>query len=341
MSDEGAAQSRDDVRIGFVGDLMLGRNVSRRLGEDASPTAVWGDLRPTMTAIDAMIGNLEGPITTHTQRWPLPKAFYFRADPVAVDALAAGNFRCVALANNHMLDFRAEGIAETRRRLAEAGIACAGAGANRAEADEPAIFMAGGRRIGFVSITNTVPAFAATTRRAGTAFHRIGTSRATLDHLETAADGLRRRGADILVLSVHWGPNYRWWPPRHYRAFARAAIERGFAVVHGHSAHILQAAEYHRDGLILYDTGDFIDDFWPVPGIPNWRSFLFLVAIRPGAAPRLTLIPAIIAHGAVRRAIGGEAQVIRDGMARRCCGYAIEFTDADGVLVAHPPTPAA
>ena len=336
MGDRAAGQDRS-ITIGFVGDLILGRNVSRRLAEGMPPHALWGDLRQAMNATDAMIGNLEGPITTHRRRWPLPKAFYFRADPLAVDGLAAGNFRCVALANNHMLDFRAEGIAETRRRLADAGIAFAGAGANRSEADAPAIFTAGGRTIGFASITNTVPAFAATATRAGTAFHHIGTGRATLDHLDVVAGELRRRGAELLVLSVHWGPNYRWWPPRHYRAFARAAVDRGFSIVHGHSAHILQAAEYHRDGLILYDTGDFVDDFWPVPGIPTWRSCLFLVAIGPGKVPRLTLIPATLADGRVGKATGNEAQIIRDGMVRRCRGYAIEFTEADGLLASRPP----
>jgi Na+/H+-dicarboxylate symporter len=44
-----------------------------------------------MLATDAMIGNLEGPITAHRTKWHGVKAFYFRADPSpGIAALKAG-----------------------------------------------------------------------------------------------------------------------------------------------------------------------------------------------------------------------------------------------------------
>jgi poly-gamma-glutamate synthesis protein (capsule biosynthesis protein) len=49
-------------------------------------------------------------------------------------------------------------------------------------------------------------------------------------------------------------------PPERFRAFARWLIDRGFDVVHGHSAHVFQGVEAYDGGLILYDTGDFVDD---------------------------------------------------------------------------------
>ena len=76
-------------------------------------------------------------------------------------------------------------------------------------------------------------------------------------------------GAEIIVLSVHWGPNYRWWPPHRYRRFAREAVNLGVDIVHGHSAHVLQAVEFHGNGLILYDTGDYMEDFLRRTGIPQ------------------------------------------------------------------------
>ena len=337
MNEASPREDHGSVQLGFAGDLVLGRRVSAKLEQGFPAADMWGDLRPHMTAADAMIGNLEGPITRHAKRWPWPKAFYFRADPLAVAALTAGNFRCLALANNHMLDFRAEGIAETRQHLADAGIAFAGAGAGAAETREPAIFDAGGRRIGFVSITNTVPAFAATDTRAGTCYWPIRTDRDTLGRLAGLVLGLRRRGAEILVLSIHWGPNYRWWPPPRYRSFARRAIELGFDIIHGHSAHLLQAAEFHGTGVILYDTGDFIDDFWPVPGLPTWRSFLFLIETKPGGPPALTMIPATLGTGTVAVASDAEARLIRDGMVRRCRGYAIDLAETNGTLIGRPP----
>ena len=165
--------------------------------------------------------------------------------------------RCVSLANNHMLDCTETGLLDTLSCLDAAGIAHAGAGVDLKAAVRPACFRAGALTIGMASITNQMRAFAAGAERAGTLFVKIAPSResaALLDHLVMF---LRGRGAEFLVLSVHWGPNLRPWPPRAYRAFARMAIEAGFDLVHGHSAHILQAVEFHESGLILYDTGDF------------------------------------------------------------------------------------
>lgn len=329
----GSGSGEHRLCLGFVGDLVLGRKVSERLRHGLTPEAMWGDLRSEMLAADAVVGNLEGPISRHTGRWLRLKAFLFRADPRAVAALAAGNIRCVALANNHMKDFNTEGIRDTRRHLAAGGIAFAGAGDTLEEANAPAFFSAGGRTIGFASITNTVPAFAAKPDRSGTAFWPIRANEDGKLRLAALSDRLRDGGAEVLVLSIHWGPNYRWWPPQRYRAFARAAIDAGFDIVHGHSAHVVQAAEFYRTGLILYDTGDFIDDFWPVPGLPTWRSFLFLAEIPSVGTPTLRLVPAHLGIGEVRLASGNERRKIVEAMIRRCRGYAIRLADDGHALI--------
>lgn len=326
------------VTLGFTGDLVLGRGVNERLQCGMPAEAIWGDIRPRMLAADAMIGNLEGPITAHRTRWHGIKAFYFRADPApGIAALDAGNYRCVALANNHMLDFAAEGLRDTRKHLAEAGIAFAGAGADASEAAQPALFEAGGVRIGFISITNTVRSFAARPGRPGTNYWKIRADRTHLGRLGTLVHDLRRNGADVIVLSVHWGPNYRWWPPGRYRRFARKAVELGVDIVHGHSAHVLQAVEFHGNGLILYDTGDYMEDFLPGPGFRSDRSFLFLVEAAPGRAPLLRMVPVSLSRAEVNVARGREAEVIRSQMLRRCRGYAVAIAEKDGELVARPP----
>ena len=123
-------------------------------------------------------------------------------------------------------------------------------------------------KVGFISITNTVPAVCRRARIVpGTNFWKIRSDRTNLGRLATLVHDLRRGGAGLIVLSIHWGPNYRWWPPQRYRRFARNAIDLGIDIVHGHSAHVLQAVEFHGNGLILYDTGDYMEDFLAGPGL--------------------------------------------------------------------------
>lgn len=340
MRDESAQGKGRTVQLGFAGDLILGRKVDAEVVGGLPPAEMWGDLRPRMLATDAMIGNLEGPITTHPVKWHRWKAFYFRADPLALNALAAGNFKCVALANNHILDFGDQGLADTRNHLEAAGIAFAGAGIDADQAMQPALFSAGQMRVGLISITNTVPAFAARPDRPGTNYWKIRTDRETLGRLAKLVDDLRQAGAELIVLSIHWGPNYRWWPPRRYRAFARRAIELGVDIVHGHSAHLLQAVEFHRRGVILYDTGDYVDDFIVAPGFRSDYSFLFLVEAGPDVMPGLRMVPAKLTVARVNIARGADADAIRRYMLRRCRGYAVDIHEEDGELVAAPPASA-
>jgi poly-gamma-glutamate synthesis protein (capsule biosynthesis protein) len=325
------------LRLAFVGDLMLGRKVTAQLRAGKSPTEFWGDVRPHCLACDAVIGNLEAPITATERRWRGIKSFRFCADPRAVEILLAGNVRCVSLANNHILDCAREGLTDTRRHLAAAGIAHAGAGANSTEAMAPALFRANGVDIGLVSVTNTMRPFAARTTRPGSWFLPIRPDRATFERLADQAADLRRRGAAVLILSVHWGPNLRPWPPRRYRRFAHAVIEAGFDIVHGHSAHLLQPVEFHRSGVILYDTGDFIEDFWVFPGIRTDRSCLFVVEFTGARAPALKLLPVRLTPGQVNLAADEEAVAIRKTMLHRCRGYAVRLQrDGDGLVATAP-----
>ncbi|MGH3664765.1 MAG: CapA family protein, partial [Egibacteraceae bacterium] len=77
------------VTVAFAGDTMLGRKVAERLGEVA-PAELFADEVAAVTAeADLVVANLECCISQRGERWPDPsKPFYFRAPPVAVEALA-------------------------------------------------------------------------------------------------------------------------------------------------------------------------------------------------------------------------------------------------------------
>ena len=57
----------------------------------------------------------------------------------------------------------------------------------------------------------------------------------------------------MVVVSMHWGPNYRWRPSTTFRRFARALVDRaGVDLIHGHSSHHPQAIEIYRGRPIFY-----------------------------------------------------------------------------------------
>jgi poly-gamma-glutamate synthesis protein (capsule biosynthesis protein) len=257
-----------------------------------------------MRSADAVIANLECPVTTTEERWAGWKMWKFRAKPEALAILRTAGVAAVALANNHALDRTARGLFDTINHLDAAGIAHAGAGADAEAAASARLVELGPLRLGFISLTDNMPEFAAGPARPGTHFMRIDPAPQTLAALGRQIRDVRRRGADFVLVSAHWGPNFRTRPTRRFQDFAHRLIEMGVDIIHGHSAHHLQGIEHYRGGLILYDTGNFLDDYDPFPFCDTYSTALFLVDIEDGRPWRLRLVPARTGSQCVRHAAG-------------------------------------
>ncbi len=274
----------------FCGDTMLGRTVNERV-RDAGRMAVWKDVLPTLWSADLVLVNLECALTRHRTEWTdgERKAFYFRADPSAVETLVAAGIDFASLANNHVLDYGVEGLRETIEVLDAAGIAHAGAGMDLAAASRPARLDADGMRVAVVACADHPEAWAADTGRPGIRFVRIGSE----TDLERIARSLSeaRAGADLVVLTLHWGPNMRDRPTKEFRRFARAAIDAGADVVWGHSAHVVQGIELHRGRPILYDTGELVDDYAVDPELRNDIGALFQAHVRGPIVDEVAVLP--------------------------------------------------
>jgi len=318
--------------LAFIGDVMLGRGVNEEIGR-VPPESFWGDVLPLLQSADAVIANLECAITEFDRPWSKTiKVFHFRADPAAVEVLRAANIRCVSLANNHTLDFQEQGLLDTLRHLDAAGISRAGAGASLAEAAAPVVFQAGGLKIGVVAMTDNEPPFAAGPDRPGTNYMEISTDAAALARVESAAAQARQAGADLVVLSLHWGPNMVLTPSPLFASFAAAAVDRGVHVIHGHSAHVFQAVQLCGTRLILYSTGDFLDDYAVDPDLRNDWSFIFLVEADADGLRRLRMVPVRLHYAQVALARGSEFEAIRNRMRRLCAEFRTPVSDTpDGL----------
>jgi poly-gamma-glutamate capsule biosynthesis protein CapA/YwtB (metallophosphatase superfamily) len=315
--DRGRGGPANRTRIGFVGDLMLGRRVSSKIG-GRPPERFWGNLLPALRDCDGVIGNLESPITTNAEPWSKTwKAFHFRAIPAATDVLKMANVRMVNLANNHIMDFGERGLLDTRVHLARAGIAYAGAGASATEALAPAICRIGDLKVGLIGLTDNMREWAADGAHAGINHMPIRGDHPTRSLIRLSVDAARRQGADCVVLSVHWGPNLRTRPTARFQRFAHNAIEDGVDVVHGHSAHLIQGIEVHRAGVILYDTGDFMSDYWVFPGIRTDRSALFQIEFLDRRPVAVSAVPVSLQPATAGLAKGRESDAICRCLARR------------------------
>jgi poly-gamma-glutamate capsule biosynthesis protein CapA/YwtB (metallophosphatase superfamily) len=319
------------VRLGFTGDVMLGRKVDERQRRRSVET-VWGDLRERLRALDGLFVNLECCLSTRGRPWRRTnRPFHFRADPDwAVPALRDVGVDFASLANNHVLDFGEPALLDTLRHLDETGIERAGAGRDDREAFEPALVEVGGLRVAVVSLTDNTPEYAAGPDSPGTARVEIDVENPdTRTTVERAIETARELEPDLLATSLHWGPNMVTEPPDAFREFARWLVDRGVDLLHGHSAHVFQGVELYDGAPILHDCGDFVDDYRVDPELRNDRSFLFELETTNGAIEELRLVPTEIDDCAVHEASERAAEWSRERMRELSEPFGTEF-ERDG-----------
>jgi hypothetical protein len=289
------------VRLAFGGDVMLARSVSAAL-RTHGPSYVWGDVLPLLLEPDLTLVNLECVIAESGKRFEPRRVFYFRAVPEALDALTLADIDYVNLANNHALDYGAPALLETLQRLDQAGIAHAGAGRNLAQAEQPALLETRGVKLAAVAFADHFDLYAATADRVGTNVISIDTTGPDFDRVVRSIERARRMGADIVVFSIHWGPNMRVAPTAGFVSFAHAVMDAGADIFHGHSAHVFQGVELYRGKPILFDTGDLVDDYAVDDELRNDQQLLFVVEGTGEGGWRVELIPLLIDDMQVRRA---------------------------------------
>ncbi len=321
-----------DLVLAFNGDVMLGRLVNEMI-RHMGASYVWGDTLPLIKKADLRLVNLECVIAKDGIPWDkTPKVFFFRADPYGNDFLKIAEVNYVSLANNHTLDFGEEALLEMINRLDNAGIAHAGAGRNLREASKPAVIEAGGMGVGVVSFTDNEPAFAATEISPGTNYIPITFADKIVKRVHEVIDEARSL-ADLVVFSIHWGPNMRQKPTNTFREFAHAVIEMGVDIFHGHSSHIFQGIEIYRGKVIMYDTGDFIDDYYVGSEEKNDQQLLFLAMVSRGKIKRMEMIPVEISKCQVNIAKGDVHKEISERMIKLSEEFGTAIKKKNGRLV--------
>ncbi len=101
----------------------------------------------------------------------------------------------------------------------------------------------------------------------------------------------------------------------------------GATLIAGHSAHL-----FHGLGRrVLYDLGDFLDDYAVDPKLRNDLGLLFLVDL---GGSRLEAIPLTLEFAYTRLADGGDFAWVRRRFREACAAFGTEVAEEDGRLVA-------
>ncbi|WP_306589440.1 CapA family protein [Geothrix sp. 21YS21S-4] len=244
------------IRIAAVGDILMHGDV--KAAAERHPrgfSGLWEDVAPLFQEADIAFANLETPIAPATGRPGVPMQFNAPASLPA--ALRASGLAILSTANNYAFDQGPRGVRETLERLRAEGLVAVGSGEDRRRAETAQLLERRGVKVAFLAFTGVFNA---------DLNHRDEEPWVRPLDLESALAAVReaRRGADLVVVSLHWGNEYQRKPTERQRLWARRFVEAGCDLLLGHHPHVLQPAEVveagGRKALVAYSLGNFISN---------------------------------------------------------------------------------
>jgi poly-gamma-glutamate synthesis protein (capsule biosynthesis protein) len=320
-----SANDEPTVTIALAGDTMLGRKVGDALRADPAARLIAPEVAAAVATADAFVLNLECCISDRGARFPDPaKPFFFRAPPIAAERLAELGVDAVTLANNHALDYGPQALLDTLDHLRAAGIAVVGAGPDEDTSRAPTILRCGALRLRLVAFSDHPAYYAAGPARPGIAY--AGLRSGLADWIRAAVGPAA--DADLTVATPHWGPNMVPEPVADVRRAASELVSAGAALVAGHSAHVFHGV---APG-VLFDMGDFLDDYAVDRALRNDLGLLWLVELDRGGVKRIQALPLGLDYCFTRRASAAEEEWIVRRLRRLCTPFGTEVERSAGLI---------
>ena len=226
------------VTISAAGDFTLGTDenfdystsLPARYEEVQDPGYFLQNVKDIFASDDLTIVNLEGPLTTSEER--ADKQFSFKGDPSYTEILTNGSVEACNLANNHSKDYGIQGYEDTIANVEAAGIKTFGY-------ERTAIWETNGVKVGLAGV------------------YELAEGMDCQDDMTATIQSLKDAGADLVIVSFHWGVEKENYPDETQQTLAHAAIDQGADLVLGHHPHVLQGIEKYQGKYIVYSLGNF------------------------------------------------------------------------------------
>ena len=241
------AFANDNIRMVFVGDMMLAETVGQYIRRGGNPMQHVAHL---FKGADITIGNLETAVGTHGEK--AQKPFTFLAHPRVIPLLKR-NFSAVSLANNHSVDYGIPAFEAMLDAFDRQGLRYFGGGKNIRSAHEPVVFHVKGKRIAVLGYDIFQPrSFEALHDKAGVAWGEP-------DFIaQDIARARQHHRADIVITYPHWGWENEKKGNAQQQALAHWMIDSGADAVVGGHPHVTQNVEVYKGKPIFYSLGNFM-----------------------------------------------------------------------------------
>ena len=225
------------ITISAAGDCTLGTDeyfdpsTSLNAYYDSNgPEYFFQNVKSIFDADDLTIVNMEGTLTEETARQD--KTYAFKGPAEYAQILTSGGVEAANLANNHSHDYGDKSYTDTIETIEAAGIVSFGY-------DRTAVMDVNGIKVGLV----------------GT--YELADGMGCEDEMIANIKAVEEQGAQIVIVSFHWGLERENYPTENQVNLAHSAIDNGADLVLGHHPHVLEGIEVYNGKNIVYSLGNF------------------------------------------------------------------------------------
>lgn len=256
---EAPPQQRRSV-VAFTGDILAHRGVVRQAasygvltGQSYNFGPMFDSVAPYLSEADLAICHLETPLSA--DNLGLSGFPTFNVPREMAEALAGAGYDGCSTASNHSLDQGRVGVFETLDVLEEAGVVATGTARNEQERNTPIVFDAGGISVATLSYTFGFNGF----RRPSDMWWIANPIE--VEQIRVDAERVRAAGAEVVIVSLHWGVENQHEITPDQRAVATELADLGLIdVIVGHHAHVVQPVDTVNGLVVAYGIGNFLSN---------------------------------------------------------------------------------
>jgi poly-gamma-glutamate synthesis protein (capsule biosynthesis protein) len=296
-------RERNPVRftVSVSGDLLIHSPVYERAralgggdGYDFAP--MFKPVRPYVRGADLAFCHVEVPMT------PAPPASFpiFNTPPELAEAIAKTGWEACSTASNHTLDQGQDGIDETLKALDRAGVEHTGSYASKADNRKTLILGVEGVRVAYLAFTTDTNGIPVPNPWSLNVAEKP-------DGVIAAARRARKRGADAVLVNMHWGidmtPEYVTAASRKQVEFARELADAPeITAVVGQGPHVVQQIDRLGGEFVVFSEGNLISNQGSDAGLAaesqdGLIGLLDLVVDGDGArVDRVRYVPTFVSH---------------------------------------------
>ena len=167
------------------------------------------------------------------------------------DSMIDAGFNLVSLANNHTLDRGEKAVLNSCNYWKNKDVLTAGSYSSKEEAEEIKIKEKNG--IKYTLLAYTYGTNGIKVKEGKEYLVNLYSDKKTKDDIEKVRDKV-----DLLMVSMHWGTEYKTEPTETQKKQAEYLSSLGVDIIIGTHPHIIEPITYINDTLVIYSLGNFI-----------------------------------------------------------------------------------